>query len=70
MAKFSGSFTAIVIGSLLLVGCASPIRSPQSRDLERDSAPVLGAAELARLAQLPDPEVVFLPISALGNGPT
>ncbi|MEC8809085.1 MAG: septal ring lytic transglycosylase RlpA family protein [Pseudomonadota bacterium] len=70
MAKFSGSFTAIVIGSLLLVGCASPIRSPQSRDLERDSAPVLGAAELARLAQLPDPEVVFLPPSALGNGPT
>ena len=70
MGNFFRCLAIVAAGSLLLIGCASAPGLPQPADSERDSAPVLGQAQLARLARLPDPKVVALPRSPKGNGPT
>lgn len=59
----------VIAWVLLLTACASPRVVPQPSDSERDSAPVLKSAEMARLAKLPNPQVQALPRSKTGNGP-
>ena len=50
-------------------GCVGSPSVPIVQGTIRDSAPKLTPAELARLADLPDPQVESLPYSAMGNGP-
>lgn len=69
MAKRCTGIFWLVSISALLIGCAGPSVAPSSKGQIQDSAPTLTAAELARLANLPDPRVESLPYSATGNGP-
>ena len=70
MAKPRTQLFGLLAISVVLLGCAGTSKAPISKGQIQDSAPALTAAELTRLANLPDPPVESLAYSASGNGPT
>ena len=69
MAKHCKLIFCLLTSPVIFAGCVSSPTVPIVQGAIRDSAPQLTSAELARLANLPDPRVESLPYSATGNGP-